>query len=420
MKHFFTLFNQYRGLSRSAYVIFFARMITNMGAFIWPMLTLILSQKLGYDNQSIAFYTVGVMLLYIPAQLLGGRLADKFDNKKLIIIFDLISVALFIACGFVGINNTMLYLFIAAGLFASMEGPSFEALVAKSTKPKERDRVMSLHYFGMNLGLVLGASVGGFLFKDHLSLAFIIDGLTTLTSTLLIIAFVEVIDVEQLEAHEKNEYETVREGLSVIDYFKSNPTILMYIIISIFGAFVYNQWTYLIPIHLGALYGEDSGVLVGFLTSTNAMIVVLFTPLLTYVVRKLFELGKIVIGTALITISYLLLAFSDLLPMFFIMIFFFTLGEIINSIGGAPFVSRRVPDSHRGRIGSIMGLASLVGMLLGRVVVGFLLDKIGHTSIYLLTTLISAVNVAIVYKTRQMDKHSYPLLYLDVEGNENK
>lgn len=415
MKHFFALFNQYRGLSRSAYVIFFARMITNMGAFIWPMLTLILSQKLGYDNQLIALYTIGVMILYIPAQLIGGRLADKFDNKKLIIFFDLISVTLFIACGFVGINDTMLYLFIAAGLFASMEGPSFDALIAKATKPQERDRVMSLIYFGINLGLVLGASVGGFLFKDYLSLAFIIDGVTTLISTLLIIAFVEVVDVEQLEAHEKNEYETAQTDLSVIDYFRSNPTILMYIIISVFGAFVYSQWTYVIPLHLGALYGEDSGVLVGFLTSTNAIIVVLFTPLLTYLVRKLFELGKMVIGTILITTSYLVLATSDLLPMFFIMIFFFTLGEIINAIGGGPFVSRRVPDSHRGRIGSITGLSYLVGMLLGRGVVGLLLDKIGYTYIYLLITAVSVVNVAIVYKARQKDKQSYPLLYLESE-----
>jgi len=36
------IFSQYRGLSRSAYVIFFARVVTNMGAFIWPLLTLIL------------------------------------------------------------------------------------------------------------------------------------------------------------------------------------------------------------------------------------------------------------------------------------------------------------------------------------------------------------------------------------------
>ncbi len=76
-------FSQYRGLSRSVYVFFFARIVTNMGGFIWPpLLTLILSRKMGYSASAIAIISGVVGLIFIPAQIIGGKLADKFNRKK--------------------------------------------------------------------------------------------------------------------------------------------------------------------------------------------------------------------------------------------------------------------------------------------------------------------------------------------------
>ena len=41
------LLDQYRGLRREIYILFFGRIVTNLGSMIWPVLTMILSQKLG-------------------------------------------------------------------------------------------------------------------------------------------------------------------------------------------------------------------------------------------------------------------------------------------------------------------------------------------------------------------------------------
>ena len=45
---------QYGGLRREMYVVFFGRVVTNMGALIWPMLTLILKNKMGMSASEIA------------------------------------------------------------------------------------------------------------------------------------------------------------------------------------------------------------------------------------------------------------------------------------------------------------------------------------------------------------------------------
>ena len=50
----FKLFNQYRGLRRENYVLFFGNIVTNMGSMVWPMMTLILDRKMGMNAGDIA------------------------------------------------------------------------------------------------------------------------------------------------------------------------------------------------------------------------------------------------------------------------------------------------------------------------------------------------------------------------------
>lgn len=54
------MFGQYRGLRRELYILFWGKAATNMGAMIWPMLTLILSNKLGMNAQEIAKITIAM------------------------------------------------------------------------------------------------------------------------------------------------------------------------------------------------------------------------------------------------------------------------------------------------------------------------------------------------------------------------
>ncbi len=48
------MLNQYRGLKREIYVLFYGRVVTSMGAVIWPMMTLILSNKMNMNAEMIA------------------------------------------------------------------------------------------------------------------------------------------------------------------------------------------------------------------------------------------------------------------------------------------------------------------------------------------------------------------------------
>ena len=96
-------------------------------------------------------------MIFLVANIVGGKLADKFDRKKIIITFDIISVLFFFACAFVGTGTLLIIFFIISGVFATMEGPSFDALIAEATLPAEREKVFSLAYLGFNLGFIFGS-----------------------------------------------------------------------------------------------------------------------------------------------------------------------------------------------------------------------------------------------------------------------
>lgn len=71
------LISQYRGLRRENYILCFGRLVTAMGAMVWPMLTMILNQKMGMSAQQIA-WVMAAGILTLPANLLGGKMADHF------------------------------------------------------------------------------------------------------------------------------------------------------------------------------------------------------------------------------------------------------------------------------------------------------------------------------------------------------
>ncbi len=414
-----SVFTQYEGLSRSIWVIFIARVVTNMGAFIWPMLTLILSTKMGYSATKIAVISISVVVLFIPANIIGGKLADRFDKKKIIIIFDSISIVFFLSCAFIQPGTLMVIFFILAGLFANLEGPSFEALIIEASKPNEREKVFSLSYLGHNLGFMFGAAIAGLLITDYLSLAFIIDGFTTMTSTILIVLFVKAVKVEEMEEHEKNEYEDSEEDeAKPFAILKKRKSVWIQMLVFALGAFIYSQWSFALPLYMIDLFGKGDGTkLFGFVSSFNGGLVIVFTPILTAALVRLKELQKIMIGMALYSLSYLILKGNPMVYVFYVMIFMFTMGEIVNTLGQSPFMSRRIPASHRGRISSIMGIGYMLGGMGGQLVVGISIDNMGFNGTFNMLVITGAISVLIIAFNMKIDKALFPKLYTRNQGD---
>lgn len=71
------------------------------------------------------------------------------------------TVVSYIICGILPLSDFSIALFYIASVFATIEGPSCDALIADLSGSESREKAYSLQYLGMNLGLVLAFILTG-------------------------------------------------------------------------------------------------------------------------------------------------------------------------------------------------------------------------------------------------------------------
>lgn len=383
--------------------------MTSMGSLIWPLLTLILKNKLGYNATTIATLTMAMSILQFPMLLLGGKLADTLNRKKIIIVCDLVTVVSYIICGLLPLSNYSIALFYIAGVFATIEGPSYDALVADLSDSESREKAYSLQYLGMNLGLVLSPTIGGLLFENYLWLAFILTGLATLSSTILIILFIKRLSVEKGNV---SAYEEKRENESVFRILRERKTLILYALVCGFGGIVYAQFNYLLPLNMETLYGAKGATIFGMLTSTNAIVVIIATPLITTFLSRLMDVRKILIGESLIVLGLFGYRFVQgaMVPYFILMILF-TIGEVFNTLGHQPYMTRRIPSTHWGRVNSFVNTVNGLFAGVGNIFIGKIVDVKGYDMAWLAVGVLGAVAIILVVMLNLVDKRQFGLLY---------
>lgn len=411
MKFLKNHFSMYTHLPKEIYVLAFGKIMTSMGALIWPMLTLIMSEKLNLNGQTIGMYMMMFSMFMGPFYLLGGKLADKYNKKHIIVTFDLIGNSLYFVCAVLPISMTTLYLLAIASVFQSMEQPAYDALIADLTTYKDRERAYSLNYLAMNLGLVMAPMIGGILFNNYLNLSFFINGLADISSTLLLLLFIKNVKNTVKDSKIVNEYEKGEAG-SIFKVFSERKLFFLLFIISGIAAMIYNQFNFLMPLHMEEAFRESGAFKFGILASINAVVVVIGTPIVTKKFSGVTDVRIMYLGQLLESVG---LAFFIFVNRYFVVavvgIIIFTTGEIFGSISKTPYLTKRIPETHRGRVLSITNsCAGLIGIL-SNYVIGILIDYYTFHTVWSIIAAIGLFTMILYSIYLRMDKKAYPGLY---------
>lgn len=409
------LITQYKGLRRENYILFIGRIVTNMGSMIWPVLTLILTQKLGMTAAQASIYTIVIGAVQLPLSLLAGKLADKYNKKRLIVLFDCISIFFYIFCAFIPLSFKAIVMLSLGSLFQNMEYPAYETLIADITTTENREKAYSLSYLGANIGLVASPAIAGFLFKDYLWLSFLISGLAIGTSTLLIGLFVKDISIVKENTEASTYQKAMDDNTSTWSVIKSNKIMLIYIVEMAMFWCAYGQWGFLMPIDVASAHGADMGARIyGLMNSENCILVVLFTPVITQLFVKIFQTGKMVWGSILVVTGYVcfLLGLGHI-PTYFIAIALFTFGEIFMTIACGPYTSERIPASHRGRINGVLNIMQSVLSGIAIFAIGNLHTYCGAKAAWTLVFAMLGAAVLMGIVIIFLDRKKYPALYLE-------
>ena len=406
----FKFIDQYRGLNRDIYILFVGRVIGALGTFIWPLLTLILKVKLGYTGKQIAIIMVLGFAANLPAHYLGGRLTDRYGRKKIIVISNLLMVSCFYINAIIPISTLTVVLFFFSSFFGTVQGPAYDAMLADKSTSDQRAKAYSLSYMGFNLGFILGPAIGGFLFKDLLWLAFLVDGTTSLLGTVLIMFMIKDTKLSEIK-HTLNAYEQTKEGESTLSIIFRSKTLWIYLACSSLVGLMYTQTNFLLPLQLEKTLPNYSEIY-GFMYSLNGLVVILATPVLTYYLKRVNEVNKFGIAIFFFMSSFIVYAFlGTIIPLLFIGMIVFTIGEVINTIANAAYFSRRVPASHRGRISSTLGIISAVIGSIAQISFGFIVDLLPYQMAWLIIISLGLLALSLIPLFRRSDQKNYHLLY---------
>ncbi len=388
----------YFGLPRSVYIIFFARVVNSIGNFVFPFMTLLLTQKGHMPEQKVGLFLLMGSLLQVPGALIGGKLTDIMGRKKIMILFMGLAASCYIPSAYLIDSEATFhfvpYLLILSSFFGSIAHPASGAMMNDLTVPENRQAAFSLLYMGMNAGTAIGSVVSGFLFNNYMKLLFLGDAATTLISILLLIKFVketkpskeEILKIEEERKDEKTE-----TGGLLLALFR-RPLLLIFALLDTIYSFIYAQTNFSLPLKAKLVFGEELGArFYGTFNMVNCLEVIFFTTIITLLTRKLRAIYNVSIAGIFFAVGFGMLFFVNSFWLFVLSTIIWTIGEIINATNVGVYIANHTPISHRGRFNAIINIISGTGGSLSPYLTGKYIGTYGVNNVWPVIFLLAIV-----------------------------
>jgi MFS family permease len=367
----------YIKLPKDILILFFARIINSLGSFVFPFLTMFLTERMGMDAGMVGRFMMLTAFATALGAIIGGKLCDHVGRKKIMITFQFMAAVMLIPCGFLENSMIVPWLLTLSNFFNGAVQPASSAMLADLTTKENRQQAFSLLYLGINIGVAIGPIVAGFLYKNYIRWIFWGDALTTMLSLILVAFLVkETIPSAKGEiALEVSENERKEEG-SLISVMLKRPALLVFSLVSSVYSFVYAQSNFCIPLQVKDIFPEEGSVIFGSLMSINAIVVVCFTVLIIALTRRNKPILNIAVSGIFYAIGFGMLYYVQSYMLFIVSTIIWTIGEILHSTNQGVYIANNTPMSHRGRINSLLPIISGIGFAIGpRIMGSYIKDK---------------------------------------------
>lgn len=362
----------YRGLDKSIYFLFAARIVNSLGSFVIPFLTIFLTDRLGLNEDQAGFYVMLVATSVAPGSLVGGKLVDTVGRKKILLVFQSLSALFIIPCAFLGNSMLIPWLLIAANFLNGAAVPAYSAIVNDLTDGENRKDAFSLQYLGVNIGFAVGPLIAGFLYRNHTQWIFIGDAATTFLALTLVLLFVEetIPSREQIrESFKLTSDERAEEG-GVLRALLKRPILLVFAFVSMIYTLIYSQASFSLPLQLEKIFGPEGPKMYGSLMTVNSLVVVLLTTVIVGITRKIMPVLNVFLAGLFYAVGFGMLYFADRYLLYVLSTFIWSVGEVLLVTNTGIYIANHAPITHRGRFNAIIPVITGTGFALGPFITG--------------------------------------------------
>jgi MFS family permease len=365
-------------------------------ALYFPFLALFLHHDLDVGYLEIGVIIVGVGLVQLPFNVLGGLLTDRIGRRRLI-LFGLASEAVATAGLAYAFALQSLVGAIAAatvgGIITTAAGPAFSAYIADFAEGPERTRGFTWFRIGFNAGFAVGVTIGGVLlsfigFSGSVAVAaaVVAGGTALLFLQLDPSPFDRAVAGRSTPVPDPGSATPVvarrgiRESLSLL---LRDRLALQVLVAVVLASLVLGQWAVTFPLYVHDFLGISYFVL-GLGLALNGLIVVFGQSAMTESVLGRRHTTIAIAGIGLYVIAFLALGVAGLgpffpIPIFILAVVVMTLGENLVTIPQTTLPSNMAPPGEIGSYNGAFGLAGGLGFLASVFVGGWVLSTGGNS-----------------------------------------
>ncbi|WP_414046026.1 MDR family MFS transporter [Macrococcus equi] len=334
-------------------------------SLVWPLNTIYLHNELG---KSLSLAGIVLMLnsgASVLGNLLGGTMFDKYGGYRSILIG--IAISMFSLVGIIFLHGWPWYAIwlIILGFGSGIVFPSIYAM-AGTAWPEGGRKTFNAIYLSQNIGVALGAALGGFIAELSFDYIFLLN-------LLLYIVFFFIAVFGYRSTKVVTGGNVMKDVGNIKD--KARFTALILICVAYCACWIgYVQWQSTI-----SSYTQDLGISLkqySLLWAINGILIIAGQPLIRPVIHMMSEKIKLQIATGLIIfiLSYIVTSFAQDFSMFVIGMVILTIGEMFVWPAVPTIANELAPQGRTGVYQGIVNSTATLGRAIGPVLGGVIVD----------------------------------------------
>ena len=379
--------NVYKGLKREVLFLAVFRLVSGVGFFVIPYLSLFLTQELELKADTAGLIISIANALCVPTLFIGGKLIEKFKSRDTIISTQVISALFYLGVVFFPTYNLKVVSAIIGFCLASMAVPAMDKYVSLNTTVETRRSAFSLLYLCQNIGVAIGSLIVGSIYDANPYIVFIGDAMTTLVA--LFLFYLATI-------HQKEEGVLVEEKVetNTKQKLKTPWFLYLFMVTILINTLCYRQLSFMLPIFLKEVTG-DGPLLFGILMTVNAVICIVFSPLCTGAFKKFRTIIPLIVSQSLFACGYFIYSLPMNRPLIFGGTIMWSFAEVLFSINYMSFIIENAEVSQVGFLSAKANSFNRVGAIFSAYVGGKLLSIAGAASGWRIVSGLMLVSVMI-------------------------
>ncbi len=367
---------------------------------VWAVFYVIYFNQMGLSFFQISTFLAAYSFLGIIFEIPTGAIADIFGRKFSVVLGLILSSFLFIFMGLFKDYYILLGLWILLGIVTTLNSGADQALVIDHLSKNKRKDLVHDYYIKngsiASFGGIFNGIIGAIIVKYFgLNIIWWITGIAILIGTSFIFFFIDENFKKQKTKIKEQLKETWTYSKFSIKYiFKNN--VVMYIIIASFFLMLYGSLANMISWQPLLVSLGFKVYYLGYLISVGGLIAV-FVPFFSKNLLKKFKTER----NCLILLFLILFLINIMIFFAFnieiaILIFYLEIIPIeLNNPIRQKFFQHHIPDKYRASITSFKSMVMGIGLTIGSLIAGYLVDNIGprmtifYGAFFLIPTIIS-------------------------------